>query len=251
MEKKSLIKRFWWLGILIIIPIIIMLTILNSKGENEVNQMEAEDFLKQPEERISVALPFAPEDDAIGIAPVGETINHPVAGHPGIDFGWKHKAPVRASADGVVTALPDSGKGNGEIGLVLRSGQYLFEYGSLGEYEKNIKIGSIVKQGDILGYPLSKGDGQDYAIHWEIKPAYQNSERLCPMTYFNPDSKARIDKIWATHDKGMYAKDFPDICNGKWKNLNSFEDILKWINSPEKIKADKAIDKYKEANSNQ
>ena len=126
----------------VIILVFIVLVIIDGKNSSKIKEGGA-DFLKQPEQRISVALPFASEDDAIGIAPVGETINHPVAGHPGIDFGWEHKVPIRASADGVITDLPDSGKGNGEIGLVLKSGQYFFEYGSLGEYDNYRSRGCI------------------------------------------------------------------------------------------------------------
>lgn len=244
-------KRFWWLGIIIIFLAAFIFWMIAPADRDDNGKIKKEDgisFLSQPEERISVALPYSTEDEAIGMTPMGETVYHPVGGHPGIDFGWVKKAAVRASADGIITNLPDSGKGNGEIGLVFQSGQYYFEYGSLGEYAPDIRIGSEVKKGDILGYPLVKEDGQNYAIHWEMKPAYQYAERLCPLTYFDPESRARIEKLWAK-TQWEYKTQFPEICNGKWKNLNSFQDILNWNNSSEKIQADKDLDKYKKENS--
>ncbi|MFA6088379.1 MAG: M23 family metallopeptidase [Candidatus Woesearchaeota archaeon] len=196
-------KTVWIIAIVVVLVIIvggiILFNVLNKKPvqiEQKVGQLSIsnqEKFL-QSESRITITLPFSKEDEVIGMTPMGETVYHPVAGHPGFDFGWSHNAPIRASADGIITDIIAGTEEGGKWGVVLKSGQYFIEYGGLEKVYSNLAVGSSVKQGDIIGYPETKPNdkgGVDYAIHWEIKPAYQYSERLCPTTYFDDESNAR------------------------------------------------------------
>ena len=240
--KKSLIILISAIVLVLILLSIFLILKLKLFEQKE----EYPNFLLH-EERINISLPYAKEDEVIGLVPLGETVYHPVAGHPGIDFGWDHNAPIRASADGTIENFSKiETREHENVNLILRSGQYFIEYGGLEYYNHNLSVGSSVKKGDIIGYPGAK-KGSNYAIHWEIKPAYPNSERLCPLTYFDNESKERIEKIWKTAIWD-HRTEFPDICNGRWKNLNSFTDLIKWLDSPEKIKLDEDLRNYKESN---
>lgn len=91
-----------------------------------------------PHNSIVISLPFAKEDDElIFINPMGETDHHkPPRGHPGLDFGWRHPAPLRAVADGKITKIEEhSGKGFGVMEKIydveVVSGIYAFRYGEI------------------------------------------------------------------------------------------------------------------------
>jgi hypothetical protein len=228
-----------------IILLIFLIALLSSCSKNK-NLVEKEyaSYLDH-ENRINISLPYSENDEPIGMIPMGETVFHPVIGHPGIDFGWDHKPDILASADGIIYDLPPSGKANGEIGLLLQSGNYIFEYGSLAEYAPNIKIGASVKKGDVLGWPVPK-DGNNYAIHWDISVGFKYGERLCPLTYLDNESRQRLESLWK---KAIYdhRSEFPAICNGKWANMNSFKDVLDYLNSPQSQIDAEASKRYKES----
>lgn len=186
-------------------------------------------FGPPPEERIEISLPFGPEDEAIGISPAGELLYHDGdLGHCGLDFGFNKSARLIASADGRIAELSRNKKGSWDIGIV--SGGYVIRYGLLDDYNKELTKGSIVKKGDFIGIPQGKTDGQNFAFHFEFASAlsmkYPWMERLCPYTYFDPESKTRIDLIWK-NDKWPYREIYPGICSGGYKGRDSIAEALR------------------------
>ncbi len=251
---RSWIKWIFLGTVVLIIVFVLANKEITVKKQEDTEKITTEkkiedNILYEPERRISIALPFSAEDEPIGMNPMGETILHPVAGHPGIDFGWKHNAPIRACADGVVTAIgynpemPDTG----DYLVKIISGQYYILAGGLESVAEGIKEGSRVKTGDIIGYPGAKKDS-NYSIHWEMGPNYLYAQRLCPITYFDYSSRIRIEKIWDQSTTWEYRSQFPNICNGIWADLNSFQDIINWNNNPAKIEYDRRLDEYKSSN---
>ena len=202
----------------------------------------------QNETRITISLPFSKEDEAIALVPMGETVYHP-EGHPGIDFGWVHNASVIASAEGVVTAISDVSREGGRWDVEVQSGDYFIRYSHLQDYNTSLKVGSKVPKAGLIGHPEAK-ERSNYAIHWEMTPAYQYAERLCPLSYFDNESKERIVEIW---DKTQweYKQQFPEICNGQYKGLDSFADILRFENSPEYELLQEQLKKIKEDRAGQ
>src|SRR3990167_1705780 len=100
-----------------------------------------------PHERITISLPFASvDDDLIFINPMGETDHHkPPRGHPGLDFAWKHPAPLIAVIDGEISRIeehPPGGFGETEkiYDLELVSGIYAIRYTEMSPAD-NIKVG--------------------------------------------------------------------------------------------------------------
>src|SRR2546428_1870458 len=182
-----------------------------------------------PHERIIISLPFSAENDnSTGMIPMGETLFHPKPkdpnGHPGIDFQWNHSADIIASADGTVANI-NHGSTEG-IDVIVSNGVYELRYKEMNETSlgSNIKIGAQIKKGDFIGNPyesLFPDGSHQYQIHWELASISLVLDRWCPLTYFDPDSRARIEKIWNNvspdADQGV-KRQFPYICSGDYFN---------------------------------
>lgn len=181
--------------------------------------------------RVTISLPFTSENDDARLIPMGEKIGHPCChGHPGIDFQWNHNVPLIAVADGKITGISrEEDEGQPVWYIELAFGGYLARYKELDTYPTGLHRGSTVRRGDIIGYPHGSSHPGDrnhatsigYQLHWEF--AYDTPfsflpwvDRLCPLTYFDADSRRRIDTIWDKvtveiyRDKNLY----PNICNG-------------------------------------
>ena len=98
-------------------------------------------------------------------------------GHNGIDFGAYHGQPVRAAHEGIVVyAGMDSKEG---IGVVIRTIKP-FDYNGETAYFKTIywhlinnvpvKVGQVVKFGDIIGYADNTGFSTGDHLHFGLKP---------------------------------------------------------------------------------
>ncbi len=179
-----------------------------------------------PHKEISMVLPWAPEDDElIFINPMGEKVEHADSphGHPGIDFGWHHPAPLRAVVDGKVTKIkehPSGGHGETETiyDVEVISGIFAVRYQEIA-VDPNIKMGSRVKQGDVIGrggrYKQEGGLNVYYSTHWEFDYNSPIFDRLCPMTYFTSESQQRINAIWAKVGQ-TYDGKYPEICSADY-----------------------------------
>ena len=172
-------------------------------------------------ESIVISLPFLQEDDAlIFINPMGETDHHkPPRGHPGIDFGWSHPAPLIAVADGRVTKIKEDP--NKEYGVAEKvynveivSGKFSIRYDGIVPAQ-DLKVGMEVKQGDVIGRggKYEQHRGVQYSTHWEFDYDTMIFDRLCPLTFFDKSSLARINSIWAKVGQ-TYNGQFPKICSG-------------------------------------
>ena len=184
-------------------------------------------------------LPFTDEHEPQGLMPMGETIEHPPPkspyGHPGIDFQWDYKAPVVAVVDGEIAEIIESvhletGIFNYSVSVI--TGEFIVNYTTLESMGPDIKVGRQIVTGQLVGFPTSVQQGhQRRMIHWDFgtyekvepraDPEGRISEyevnRLCPVPYFTESERGRLFRIWETVFYG--AKDqFPDVCNGYWKN---------------------------------
>ena len=184
-----------------------------------------------PHDHIEISLPFPPESDStVRLIPMGEKIEHTAEngnpnGHPGIDFGFMGVTPIIASADGWIFMAGKTEAGS--IDVTTYSGFYKIEYKELNTIEPGIKRFAKIKKGQLLGYTGRKellmgaptkedGSGQ---IHWELASASLLIDRLCPMGYFDAESRRRIEAIWASVPADSeFKKDYPDICSGVFKD---------------------------------
>lgn len=171
-----------------------------------------------PQERIVIGLPYQASDPPTSMEPMGETLNHPKPqvplGHPGIDFKWDHAAKVIASADGTVVSIgPDVENGIELHSMRVRSGKYAITYDEIGEIADGVQKGSKVYKGDVIAYV----DAEFGQMHWDFGYALPIMEPLCPLTYFDDNSRSLLEKHW---ENAYYkARDqFPDICSGDFAN---------------------------------
>ena len=182
-----------------------------------------------PHQKISIILPFDAQYDAVtGMIPMGETIFHPKPqsprGHPGIDFGGQVPYPFIASADGVISRMVPMGSSDG-IDIYLTSGEYSIVYKEMDPNRVFVTVGQHVKQGDKIAMPdpkvqdPNKPNEVHYSTHWEFGSVSPVRDRFCPLTYFTPESRARIEAIWShvsDTDAGGVKRQFADICSGDY-----------------------------------
>ena len=74
--------------------------------------------------------------------------------HTGTDYRGKTGTPVRVTGDGIVVRANFSNS-YGNIIDVKHFNKYLTRYAHLNNFERSIKVGSRVKQGQVIGYVLS------------------------------------------------------------------------------------------------
>jgi len=183
-----------------------------------------------PHQKIQISLPFALEDDInTSLIPMGETIEHNASngtpdGHPGIDFGWDQETNVIAVADGRIMRVYKNQ--DNQFAVEERLGLfYKTIYQELNKLDPAIKPFAKVKKGQVIGQTgfnrsvygserPPKG-GPSAQLHWDFASSSMIIDRLCPVTYFDAESRARIEKIWArVPANNQFKIKFPKICNG-------------------------------------
>lgn len=179
--------------------------------KNEIKEEEAQ-------EKIIISLPYAPSQPTSSIVPMGETLYHPKPqnpeGHPGIDFQWNLGKPIDiiACIDGeVISAMKTPNHNKWDV--TVKTGNYAIAYHELETIDSKITQGAKVVLGQRIGEP-GKFNGNHYNMHWELR---LGSRRICPLSYFNLESKARIEKEWADTNEPKIKRNAPDICSGDYK----------------------------------
>jgi len=93
--------------------------------------------------------------------------------HLGIDYAAPTGTPVLALGDGRVTYCSWNG-GFGRFIRIKHNGMYTTTYGHFSRYVRGIKVGSWVKQGQVIGYVgttgLSTGPHLDFRFHKNGQP---------------------------------------------------------------------------------
>lgn len=85
--------------------------------------------------------------------------------HPGLDISADHGLPVRATADGVVTAASRSGN-YGNLVVIEHGFSITTRYGHLSRF--GVTPGQRVRRGDVIGYVGSTGRSTSSHLHYEI-----------------------------------------------------------------------------------
>lgn len=97
---------------------------------------------------------------------------HPVLGvrrpHLGVDYAAATGTPVYAVADGTVTFAGRRG-GNGNLVSIRHAHAYDSGYAHLHRFARNIRSGSVVEQGQIIGYVGSTGLSTGPHLHFALK----------------------------------------------------------------------------------
>tara|TARA_B100000945_G_scaffold75637_1_gene58259 strand:- start:576 stop:3008 length:2433 start_codon:yes stop_codon:yes gene_type:complete len=109
--------------------------------------------------------------DGARISSVFGNRKHPILGytkmHKGVDFAAPRNTPVFAAGDGIIEYAKRNG-GYGKFIRIRHNSEYKTAYAHLDRYAKNIREGTRVKQGDIIGYVGSTGRSTGPHLHYEI-----------------------------------------------------------------------------------
>jgi len=124
---------------------------------------------------------------------------HPVLGytraHKGVDFRASTGTPIPSSGDGVVVARSYNG-GHGNFIKIRHNGTFQTLYGHLSRFVNNVKVGTHVKQGQIIGYAGMTGLATGPHLHYEV---IKNGQNVNPLTVKLP----AIDNL-STSDKNRF-----------------------------------------------
>ena len=96
---------------------------------------------------------------------------HPILGftklHTGTDFAAPMGTPIMASGDGVIIKASWCG-GGGNCVKIKHNSTYTTVYAHMSKFGRNIKKGTKVKQGQIIGYVGSTGMSTGPHLHYEV-----------------------------------------------------------------------------------
>ena len=119
---------------------------------------------------------------------------HPVLGftraHKGVDFRAPTGTPIPAAGSGRVIARSYN-RGHGNFVKIRHNGTFETLYAHMSKFAKGVNVGTVVRQGQIIGYAGSTGVSTGPHLHYEV---IKNGVHVNPMTVKLP----AIDNLDAT-----------------------------------------------------
>ena len=164
--------------------------------------MGVEGFYSEKAEKSQQTIMKRPLGKAGRISSGYGTRVHPILGHKihhdGIDFAAKMNTPIPAAADGVIVELGRKG-GYGKYIRIKHNNTYSTAYAHMNDYGENLRIGSFVKRGEVIGYVGSTGRSTGPHLHYEvIKNKVQvnpSSNHVLPKRILKNNSLESFNKI--------------------------------------------------------
>lgn len=126
---------------------------------------------------------------AMNVWPVGKrrissrfgTRRHPIllytTTHWGVDYATKIGTPVGAAADGEITFIGNRG-GYGKYVQMRHTNGYSTAYAHLNSYNRALKVGDFVKQGQIIAFSGNTGRSTGPHLHFEV---IKNGKKVNPL----------------------------------------------------------------------
>jgi murein DD-endopeptidase MepM/ murein hydrolase activator NlpD len=90
-----------------------------------------------------------------------------IRAHKGTDYAAPNGTPVVASGDGRVTWASRNGS-FGNLVVIQHGERFETKYAHLSSYARGVRVGTRVKQGDIIGYVGSTGGATGPHLHYEF-----------------------------------------------------------------------------------
>ena len=119
---------------------------------------------------------------------------HPVLGyskmHKGMDFAASRGTPIYAAGDGVIEKLGRFGAYGNYIRIRHKS-DLKTAYAHMNGYKAGLKVGSRVKQGQVIGYVGTTGRSTGPHLHYEV---LVNNAQVSPNSLKLPTGKALAGK---------------------------------------------------------
>ncbi|HKY69388.1 MAG TPA: peptidoglycan DD-metalloendopeptidase family protein [Gammaproteobacteria bacterium] len=95
-------------------------------------------------------------------------ILHHIRAHRGVDYAAPRGTPVKAAGKGKIVYIGKNG-GYGNHIILQHGRQYSTLYGHLDRFSKNIRTGSSVDQGQVIGYVGKTGLATGPHLHYEFR----------------------------------------------------------------------------------
>jgi murein DD-endopeptidase MepM/ murein hydrolase activator NlpD len=118
--------------------------------------------------------------------------------HHGVDYSAPAGTPVYSIGDGVVTEA-SYGAQAGNYVYIKHNGVYTTGYLHLSKFESGIKVGSSVKQGEVIGYVgstgLSTGAHLDFRVWMNGNPINPLTIDAPPVEPIKEENKEKFEKI--------------------------------------------------------
>lgn len=95
-------------------------------------------------------------------------ILHRIKAHNGVDYAAVRNTPIRASGDGVIKFIGTK-SGYGRTIQIKHGGNISTLYAHMESFNKKLKVGSKVSQGQTIGYVGDSGAATGTHLHYEFK----------------------------------------------------------------------------------
>lgn len=106
---------------------------------------------------------------------------HPILGytkmHKGVDFAARTGTPIMAAGDGVIQRYSWNG-GYGRFAQIRHANGYSTAYAHMSKFRRGLKVGSRVKQGQVIGYVGTSGRSTGPHLHYEVR---KNNRQINPL----------------------------------------------------------------------
>jgi len=120
---------------------------------------------------------------------------HPVLNrfraHKGVDYAASRGTPIRATGDGKIIYRGRKG-GYGKAVVIRHGSRYTTLYAHMNNYNRKARLGSRVKQGQVIGYVGSSGLATGPHLHYEFR---LNGVHRNPLTVRLPKSASLAKKF--------------------------------------------------------
>jgi murein DD-endopeptidase MepM/ murein hydrolase activator NlpD len=93
---------------------------------------------------------------------------HRIMPHTGIDYAAAPGTPVWAAADGTITFIGDRGP-NGNLVSIRHDGAFESFYAHLSRFASGLRVGTVVRQRQVIGYVGSTGRSTGPHLHFGLK----------------------------------------------------------------------------------
>ena len=109
--------------------------------------------------------------------------------HKGVDYAASRGTPIKAAGDGKIVWRARKG-GYGKTVMIKHGSRYTTLYAHMSNYNRKAKMGSRVKQGQVIGYVGTTGRSTGPHLHYEFRV---NGSHRNPLTVKLPNA-ASINK---------------------------------------------------------
>lgn len=94
-------------------------------------------------------------------------ILHKIRAHKGVDYAAPTGTPIKAAGNGKIVHRGTKG-GYGKAVIIQHGNKYSTLYAHMNNYRKGQRVGSSVKQGDVIGYVGKTGSATGPHLHYEF-----------------------------------------------------------------------------------